>query len=94
MNRQALTSKAHATPTTKDNSSCARWQGPAKEPDGRVAALLEYLAHRPALVRQRPGQGHRHLLTKRQLYQFIDLLPDWEELSLGLKAVLLRRPNA
>jgi hypothetical protein len=44
---------------------------------------------RPAVVRQRPGQGHRHLLTKRQLYQFIDLLPDWEELSLGLKAVLL-----
>ncbi len=41
------------------------------------------------MVRQRPGQGHRHLLTRPQLYQFIDLLPDWAELSLGLNAVLL-----
>jgi len=44
---------------------------------------------RPAFDRQRPGSGFRHLLTKKQLYQFIDLLPDWTELSHGLNAVLL-----
>jgi hypothetical protein len=41
------------------------------------------------VVRQRPGQGHRHLITKQQLYQFIDILPDWDELSRGLNAVVL-----
>jgi hypothetical protein len=44
---------------------------------------------RPAVDRQRPGQGYRHLLTKRQVHQFIDLLPDWCELSRGLRAVVL-----
>lgn len=39
--------------------------------------------------RQRPGQGYRHLLTKQQVYQFIDILPDWGELSRGLNAVVL-----
>jgi hypothetical protein len=44
---------------------------------------------RPIVDRQRPGEGYRHLLTKSQLYQFIDLLPDWAELSHGLNAVVL-----
>lgn len=44
---------------------------------------------RPAVDRQRPGAGYRHLITKKQLYQFIDLLPDWDELSRGLNAVVL-----
>ena len=44
---------------------------------------------RPVIDRQRPGKGYRHLITKKQLQQFIDLLPDWEELSRGLDAVML-----
>ncbi len=39
--------------------------------------------------RQRPGEGHRHLLTKADLQGFIDILPDWAELSKGLKAIVL-----
>ncbi len=44
---------------------------------------------RPDFDRQRAGSGFRHLLAKKQLYQFIDLLPDWPELSRGLNAVVL-----
>ena len=43
----------------------------------------------PAIDRQRPGPGYRHLITQKQLHQFIELLPDWEELSRGLDAVIL-----
>lgn len=48
---------------------------------------------RPAVDRQRPGSGHRHFLTKKHLYKFIDLLPDWPELSRGLNAVVLARAH-
>jgi hypothetical protein len=43
----------------------------------------------PAIDRQRPGEGYRHLITVKQLKQFIELLPDWQELSCGLNAVIL-----
>jgi hypothetical protein len=43
----------------------------------------------PGIERQRPGEGYRHLLLKRDVRRFIGLLPDWEELSRGLSAILL-----
>jgi hypothetical protein len=43
----------------------------------------------PVIDRQRPGEGCRHLLTKSDITEFIKLLPDWEELSKGLKAIVL-----
>lgn len=39
--------------------------------------------------RERPGRGHRHVLTKRDITRFIALLPDWDELSEGLTTVVL-----
>ena len=48
---------------------------------------------RPFVDRQRPGSGHRHFLTKKHVYRFIDLLPDWPELSQGLNAVVLAPGN-
>jgi hypothetical protein len=39
--------------------------------------------------RQRPGKGYRHLVTKRDLERFVALLPDWDELSDGLEAIVL-----
>ena len=39
--------------------------------------------------RQRPGTGYRHLLLKRDVERFIALLPDWDELSRGLNAIVL-----
>ena len=45
----------------------------------------------PALVidRQRPGKGYRHVLMQRDIERFLDLLPDWAELSRGLNAIVL-----
>ena len=43
----------------------------------------------PAIDKERPGPGHRHYLGKRHITQFIELLPDWTELSKGLDAVVL-----
>lgn len=43
----------------------------------------------PAIDRERPGPGHRHVLKKKDLIDIISILPDWAELSKGLDAVLL-----
>lgn len=39
--------------------------------------------------RERPGRGYRHLLRKDDVVRFIELLPEWDELSEGLNAILL-----
>ncbi len=39
--------------------------------------------------RKRPGAGYRHLLKKRDILDFIAILPDWAELSRGLDAIVL-----
>jgi hypothetical protein len=36
-----------------------------------------------------PGPGYRHLLFQKDIYASIDLLPDWEELAVGLNAITL-----
>lgn len=41
------------------------------------------------LVRERPGAGYRHLLTVQDLRVFLRLLPNWDEISAGLDAVVL-----
>jgi hypothetical protein len=43
----------------------------------------------PAIDRDRPGRGYRHLLLKRDVERFLALLPDWAELSRGVNVVLL-----
>ncbi len=43
----------------------------------------------PVLDRRRPGPGYRHLIRKKHLVGFISILPDWAELSQGLRVVVL-----
>jgi hypothetical protein len=43
----------------------------------------------PVIDRQRPGRGFRHLLRRRDIEDFIAILPDWDELSNGLNAIVL-----
>lgn len=43
----------------------------------------------PVIDRLKPGFGYRHVLKKKDVQAFIELLPDWKELSKGLNAVLL-----
>ena len=41
------------------------------------------------IKKKRPGDGYKHLVTIADLKKFIALLPDWDELSNGLQAVVL-----
>lgn len=43
----------------------------------------------PVVDRKRPGPGYRHILKQKDLHEFIGILPDWQELSKGLNAVVL-----
>lgn len=40
-------------------------------------------------ARERPGSGYRHLARRSDVERFVQLLPEWDELSVGLDAVLL-----
>ena len=51
-----------------------------------------YDAPLPGMVlvdRKRPGEGYKHVLNKSDIYQFLELLPDWKNLAVGLNAVVL-----
>lgn len=51
-----------------------------------------YEAVEPNLVvvdRQRPGVGYRHVLTRDDVYRFLNLLPEWDEIAVELNAVVL-----
>jgi hypothetical protein len=41
------------------------------------------------LDRNDPGDGYRHVLTVPQLRKFIGLLPNWDEIAVGLDAIVL-----
>lgn len=43
----------------------------------------------PAIDRRRPGATYRHVILKRDVETFLELLPNWDELSTGLKAIVL-----
>ncbi len=52
-----------------------------------------YYQETPVVDRRRPGRGFKHLLRKSDVVSFLELLPDWEELSTGLDAVVLAPGN-
>ena len=39
--------------------------------------------------RKRPGEGFKHVLNKSDIYRFLELLPDWKNLAIGLNAVVI-----
>lgn len=43
----------------------------------------------PVIDRERPGPRHKHLLRKKDIVDFISIVPDWEELSKGLDAIII-----
>lgn len=67
--------------------------------DGRVQkkqnwtlAEGDYFARTQAEIRidrRDPGKGYRHLLTISQLRTFLGLLPDWDDVAIGLDAIVL-----
>ena len=38
---------------------------------------------------QKAGQGYKHFLKKRDITKFVNLIPNWKELSFGLDAIVL-----
>jgi hypothetical protein len=42
-----------------------------------------------AVERRKPGEGYRHVMTVSDLRTFLELLPDWDELAVGLRAIVL-----
>ena len=65
-----------------------------KVKDGRVQRKDR---HRPTphegcvLDRVSPRRGFRHVVTKRDVQAFIDIIPDWAELSERLERIVLER---
>src|SRR5262245_8650110 len=50
--------------------------------------------HRGYVIdRKQPGTGFRHVVSKRDLLAFFDLIPDWPSLSHRLERVVLARGN-
>ncbi|MEV4419410.1 hypothetical protein AB0L40_05465 [Patulibacter sp. NPDC049589] len=45
------------------------------------------------LERRDPGAGYRHLFSLAQLRTFLTLLPEWDELAVGLDAIVLDDGN-
>lgn len=43
----------------------------------------------PFVTRERPGKGYRHVLAQRDVYEFVTLVPDFDELSRGLSGIVL-----
>lgn len=43
------------------------------------------------LDRESPGRGFRHVLSKRDLQAFINIIPDWQRLSRNLERIVLSR---
>ena len=38
---------------------------------------------------EKPGKGYRHFLKKRDVLKFLEILPNWEEISVDLDAIVL-----
>lgn len=43
----------------------------------------------PRIIREKPGRGYRHVLRKSDVVDFVSIVPQWDELSRGLNAVVL-----
>jgi hypothetical protein len=39
--------------------------------------------------RKRAGKGFKHLIRKQEVYEFFELIPDWQKVSQGLDGVVL-----
>lgn len=66
------------------STGCADWEKKRKIIPFPHASYFE-------IHREPPGKGFRHFLTKKDIFVFIDLLPEWPILSSGLVKILLAR---
>lgn len=62
-----------------------------KNRSARTPTWRDNPALHPVIDRERPGRGYRHLVKKSDVTRFVRLLPNWIELSQGLRLILLAR---
>ncbi|MBN1760211.1 MAG: hypothetical protein JW863_17925 [Chitinispirillaceae bacterium] len=43
----------------------------------------------PVIDKEPAGRGYKHFLRKKDILDFIEIIPDWEEMSEGLNGILL-----
>jgi len=48
----------------------------------------------PVVEKERAGRGYQHLLSQSDIYAFFDIVPDWDAVSEGLKAIRLAAGKA
>lgn len=66
--------------------------GRVRKKNNHALDRRDYLTRRQdeiRLDRKPPGEGFRHLVTLNQLRDFLPLLPDWDQLAVGLDAIVL-----
>jgi hypothetical protein len=51
--------------------------------------LVDPLRGHPVVARERPGRGYRHVASQRDVHAFLEILPDWPDLAVGLSAIVL-----
>jgi hypothetical protein len=44
---------------------------------------------KPVIHREPPGENFRHVVKRHDVMVFLDLIPQWDELSVGLKTIVL-----
>jgi hypothetical protein len=77
------------------SSSCST-DAPQRGKDGRVQRKNR---HRPTghegyvLDRESPGRGFQHVVAKRDVQAFIDIVPAWDRFSERLERIVLAAPS-
>ena len=57
--------------------------------------LFEPAAMEPsAMCRELTGRGYKHLLSKSDIHEFIEIVPEWDQSAEGLDAILLAAGDA
>lgn len=39
--------------------------------------------------RERPDKGFKHVISKRNIHDFVELIPSWDEIAIGIESIIL-----
>lgn len=51
--------------------------------------LVDPLRDHVIVTRERPGRGYRHVVSQRDVHAFVEIIPNWQSLRVGLSAIVL-----
>jgi hypothetical protein len=76
-------------PVRKTNPGVRGGKVQKKNWDGTTHNYYDHDEPELVIQRRRPGAGARHILTNDDIRRFIAIIPEWAQLSQGLRAILL-----